>query len=68
MNFKLGIYEKNAISIHTGLNLSLVRNRLKHGKCYKCGRNNPCKNIQILCPESGWKWGLTGRFPKLGRT
>jgi hypothetical protein len=51
MNFKLGIYEKNAISIHTGLNLSLVRNRLKHGKCCKCGRNNSCKNIQILCPE-----------------
>jgi hypothetical protein len=50
-NMKLGIYEKSVISNHTESNLSLVRNRLKQGKCCKCGKNNPCKNIQILCPE-----------------
>ena len=36
---------------YTGSNLSLVRNRLKQGKCCKCGRNNSCKGIQILYPE-----------------
>lgn len=48
-NMKLGIYEKSAIS--TEPSPSLVRNRLKQGKCCNCGKNNPCKNIQILCPE-----------------
>ena len=48
---ELGIYEKSAISIHTGSESSLIRSRLKQGKCCKCGKNNSCKKIQILCPE-----------------
>ena len=39
------------MSIHTGPRLNLMRDRLEQGKCCACGKNNPCKEIQILCPE-----------------
>lgn len=39
------------MSIHTGPRLSLMRSRLEQGKCCACGKNNPLKGIQILCPD-----------------
>ena len=39
------------MSIHNGPRLNLMRDRLEQGKCCACGKNNPLKEIQILCPE-----------------
>ena len=39
------------MSVHTGPRLSLMRGRLEQGKCCACGKNNPLKGTQILCPE-----------------
>lgn len=39
------------MSAHNGPRLNLMRDRLEQGKCCACGKNNPLKGTQILCPE-----------------